>query len=177
MTLYLFYGFIWQQLKVIHIMSVHTLLDLPNPIRAFSIYCLWNRNLPASMNTLALDTATVLLHTAHLFCSIYGFICRWEQLVTSEDYCEYATGKKRYSLNECWALWRPASMQHISTTKASLWCLRCPSDWNKPNYRSHYFNKFTRQTAILQRGAVLLLLETHGTKFDLISMSCPLHAR
>lgn len=34
--------------------------------------------------------------------------------------------KKRYSLNECRALWRPASMQHISTTKASLWCSWCP---------------------------------------------------
>lgn len=81
-------------------------------------------------------------------------------------------GKKRYSLNECRALWRPASMQHISTTKASLWCSWCP----------------VPQTEINQIAVLLILTNSHekllclrdvlccfywknGTEFSLISSS------
>ena len=39
--------------------------------------------------------------------------------------------EKRCSVNECRALWWPASMQHISTTKASLWCLSPRLKWTK----------------------------------------------
>lgn len=54
--------------------------------------------------------------------------------------------KKKYSLIEYWALWRQATMQHISTLKPSVWCLHCPSDWNETTYSLLQYVVFIRNT-------------------------------
>lgn len=126
------------------------------------------------MSILASNTAAVSLYAAHLSGSAHGCICRWEQLVTSEDYCEYAIEKKKVFTE-----WMPSSLKtslnatYLHYQSISLmFVVSCPSDWNKPNCSPIHFNKFTWETAMFGRWSVLFLLEKDGTEFLLISNSC-----